>query len=85
MAARKALLPGDETRTRTGDSRSEHYRKLKRGEIPPPIVLGVRARRYVESEIDAVVSARISGASPEEIRALVARLVAARSQKHGVA
>lgn len=54
------------------------YRWASSGLMPPPIKLGPRASAWPDAEIDAIAAARISGASTDEIRALVLELVAAR-------
>jgi len=59
--------------------RSSLFRDIKAGLFPPPIPLGPRCSGWPEHEVDLVLRARIAGASPDEIRALVARLVAARA------
>lgn len=65
---------------RTGYSRSALYAHIKAGLFVPPISLGARTAAWLDSEVDAVLSARIAGKSDAEIRELVTRLVAARSQ-----
>jgi prophage regulatory protein len=51
----------------------------KRGEFPPRIKIGDRAAAFVESEVEQILTARIAGASSDEIRRLVQRIVAGRS------
>ncbi|WP_292952968.1 AlpA family phage regulatory protein [Nitrosomonas sp.] len=63
---------------RTGLSRSTLYLYISQGLFPRPINLGPRSIGWPDYEIDAINAARIAGKSDEEIRALVARLVAAR-------
>lgn len=63
---------------RRGTSRSAHYADIKAGLFVPPVKLGRRACGTPDDEVDALVAATIAGKSEEEIRALVARLVAAR-------
>lgn len=62
----------------TGYSRSTIYLRISQGLWPRPVHLGARAVGWPASEIEALNTARIAGRSDEEIRALVARLVAAR-------
>lgn len=64
---------------RFGLPSSTFYEQISEGLIPPPIRLGKRAVGWVESEIDAVVLARIQGKSDEEIKILVTELVTART------
>ena len=52
------------------------------GTFPPPIkLLGARAVGWVSSEVDAVIQARIAGRNNDEVRALVASIVAKRGRK----
>jgi prophage regulatory protein len=62
----------------TGLARSTIYLRIAEGRFPPAISLGPRSVAWPESEIAALNAARIRGASDDEIRALVASLVAAR-------
>ena len=61
-----------------GISRSQQYVHLKEGLCPPLVPVGKRARGLPENEIAAINAARVSGKTDDEIRALVAKLVAAR-------
>ncbi len=72
------LLRKPDALSRTGDKHSKFYLDIKRGLIPPPVAIGTRARAWPENEINAVVAARIAEKSEDEIRSLVAELVAAR-------
>ncbi|MFZ2490013.1 MAG: AlpA family phage regulatory protein [Thermoanaerobaculia bacterium] len=65
---------------RTGAKRSTIYNWIQAGLWPAAIVVGPRMTMWVESEIDALVRARIAGKSDEQIRALVADLVARRQE-----
>ncbi len=56
------------------------YRAVKLGTLPPPIKLSLRSSAWVEDEIGACNEARIAGKSDDELRQLVARLVARRQQ-----
>ena len=60
------------------EPKSTLYWRITRGEFVPPIKQGERAAAFILEEIDAVMRARAAGASVEEIRALVRKLVAAR-------
>ncbi|MFA7279051.1 MAG: AlpA family transcriptional regulator [Sterolibacterium sp.] len=44
---------------RTGLSRSTIYSKVKQGEFPPPINLGVRAVGWLDSEVDSWLESRV--------------------------
>ena len=62
----------------TGLARSTIYLRIAEGRFPPAIALGPRSVAWPEGEIAAINAARIRGATDDEIRALVASLVAAR-------
>ena len=64
----------------SGYSRSTIYLRISQGLWPRPVHLGARAVGWPASEIEVLNTARIAGRSDEEIRALVARLVAARKE-----
>lgn len=64
--------------TKYGRSRTSVYRDIGRGVLPPLISLGPRCSAIVESELEAVLKARSAGATEDEIRRLVADLVADR-------
>ena len=63
---------------RFGLAKSSYYDRVLKGLLPPPISLGGRAKGYVESEINAVLKAMISGKSEAEIKLLVLELVQQR-------
>ncbi|SET70045.1 transcriptional regulator, AlpA family [Nitrosomonas marina] len=63
---------------RTGYSRSTIYNRIAEGLLPEPVKIGIRASAWPDFEINAINAALVAGKSDEEIRALVARLVAAR-------
>ena len=63
---------------RTSQSKSTLYRKIKDKLFPPPIRLGTSSVAWIEHEVDVWLSAAASGKTPEELRAIVASLVAAR-------
>jgi prophage regulatory protein len=65
---------------RLGIGRTLTYEWVSEGLLPPPVRIGERLTAWPEHEIDAVITARTAGASEDEIRKLVARLVAARKQ-----
>ena len=72
------ILRFPEVKAVSGLSRSTIYLRISEGLFPRPLLLGRRMVGWPESEIGAVNAARIRGASDQEIRALVASLVAAR-------
>ena len=52
------------------------------GIFPPPIkLLGARAVGWVASEVEAVIQARLTGRSNDDVRALVAGLVSNRGHR----
>ena len=75
---RPRLLRFDTIQSITGDSRTFHYDKIKRGLMTRPVKVGSRASAWPAHEIEAITTARIAGKSEAEIRALVARLEAER-------
>ncbi|MBL4796601.1 MAG: AlpA family phage regulatory protein [Oleispira sp.] len=66
-------------------SRSSLYKKIENGLWPAPISLGARAKAWISTENEKVLSAMIAGQSQEEIRELVKRLTKDRQQFKGVA
>jgi prophage regulatory protein len=61
-----------------GRSRSTHYLDIQQGLFTRPVSIGARAVGWPEHEVATLNDARIAGKSDDEIRALVARLEAAR-------
>lgn len=61
-----------------GRSRSSHFLDVQQGLFTHPVLIGARAVGWPEHKVDALNAARIAGKADEEIRALVARLEAAR-------
>lgn len=64
----------------TGYKRSARALKIRQGLLPPPVLLGARASGFLLSELESVGRARATGADDDAIRALVKRLIAARSE-----
>ncbi len=65
-------------KARSGFGRVSIYDRARNGTFPPPLKIGARASAWLECEVEAVNAARVAGKSDEEIRKLVAQLVAAR-------
>jgi prophage regulatory protein len=65
---------------RTGDSSSSQYDRIAKGLFPPGVPIGVRSKGWPEHEVDAIIAARVAGASEDEIRKLVASLITARKR-----
>lgn len=61
-----------------GRSRSAHYMDIQQGLFTPPVPIGARAVGWPADELTTLNAARIAGKTDDEIRALVAKLEAAR-------
>ncbi len=73
------LLDKPSVRERFGNpGNSTLYDWAKRELLTPPVKRGPRASGWPKSEIDAITSARVSGATDDEVRRLVRRLIAER-------
>lgn len=59
-------------------SRSAHYLDIQQGLFTRPVQIGLRAVGWPADELALLNAARIAGKTDEEIRALVAKLAAAR-------
>jgi len=66
---------------RRGRSRSSLFRDIGAGLFPPGIALGARCTGWVQDEVDFVLRAQVAGASADELRALVVRLIASRRSR----
>ena len=66
----------------TGWSKSTLRNRINDGLWPTPISLGARAVGFVHAECEAVLDAMIAGQSSQQIKSLVAELIAQR--KHVV-
>ena len=78
MATKIQRLP--ELKTAIGLSRSSVYGDIAQGLFPKPIHIGARAVGWLSHETDAVMAARIAGASNDDIRDLVVTLMSQRGQ-----
>jgi prophage regulatory protein len=74
----QTILRLPKVKIRTGLSRSTLYLQVSQGTFPKQVPIGERAVGWPESEVNAIVAARIAGAPDPEIRLLVAKLEAAR-------
>lgn len=61
-----------------GIGHSTFYGRISEGLLPPPIKFGPRMSVWPSDELDAVMAAIVAGVSEDQIRALVADLVARR-------
>ncbi len=68
------ILRLDKILDKTGDTRSPHYDKIAEGLFTRPVKIGVRAAGWPEHEAEAIIAARVAGASDADIRKLVQRL-----------
>jgi prophage regulatory protein len=65
---------------RRGVTRTPHYDDIGRGLMTRPVKTGgQRAAGWPEHEVDAIVAARVAGATDDEVRKLVDRLHAMRA------
>lgn len=64
----------------TGKTRTPFYDDIKKGIMVRPVKIGPRAAAWPAHEIEAIVQARIAGASETELRKLVDRLHAQRKE-----
>jgi prophage regulatory protein len=74
------LVREPERRGFTGISLSTWYEMIARGVAPPAIKISPKCAVYPVSELRALNAARVAGKSEAEIKALVQRLVAARTR-----
>ena len=65
-------------KSESGLSRSTIYLRIAQGLWTKPVNLGARAVGWPSDEVAAINAARIAGKTDEEVRALVAKLEAAR-------
>jgi len=72
------LLRREKAREITGDSNAVFYDKQNKGLLPRPIKIGLRSVAWPEHELVRVANARIAGRSDEEIKKLVASIMAER-------
>ena len=56
------------------------YLDVRKGLLSPQIKTGERSSAFIVSEIERVIDARIKGMDHDEIRVLVAQIVAERNQ-----
>ena len=78
-AVPNALLRTPEVCAVTGYARQTLYQKMAEGLFPRPIKLGEKSSAWPASEVNAVLAARIRGATEDEIRALVVELTTKRA------
>lgn len=76
MSQKILRLPA--VKSECGHSRSTLYLRIRQGLWTKPVSLGGRSVGWPASEVSALLAARIAGKPDPEIRALVAKLEAAR-------
>jgi prophage regulatory protein len=67
-----------------GISKSTLFNRIQAGLLPPSINLGGRACGWLETEIQAVLSALVSSRENNEIKQLVHKLIEARKAMGGL-
>ncbi|MDA8621367.1 AlpA family phage regulatory protein [Psychrosphaera sp.] len=72
------LIRKPEVLCKTGWSKSTLYNRIRSELFPPPVSIGDRAVAFIEFEVGETLKALIKGYSPEQMKALVADLVAQR-------
>ena len=71
------LLPACDV---TGRKPGAHYLDIKSGLMVPGVRIGANAVAWPDFELEAINRAKIAGATEDEIRALVRKLIEARRQ-----
>ena len=61
-----------------GAKRPTLYAHMAEGLFPKPVKLGAKFAAWPSDELAVVINARIAGKTPDEIKALVVELMAAR-------
>lgn len=69
-----------ETRAQLGISNSALYREMEDGLFPRPVKFGERTAAHPIHEVEAIMGARLNGATPEQLRRLVAELMDKRKE-----
>lgn len=81
-----ALWRIDACKAETGDrSNTSIYNAIRDGLFTKPVPIGARAKAWPDYEVKAIVRARIAGQTEEQIRALVNRLHAKRTENYTMA
>lgn len=68
-----------EIKAQTHIPASTVYFHIREGLFPKPIKIGERMSAWLQSEVDAIINARIAGKSENEIKELVKQLEAQRT------
>jgi prophage regulatory protein len=72
------LIRLPEVRKRSGLATSTVYLRVKQGLLTPPVSIGFNASAWPDQEIDQINAAWAAGASIDQIKDLVARLIEKR-------
>jgi prophage regulatory protein len=67
-----------DTRAQLGISNSALYREMEDGLFPRPVKFGERTAVHPAHEVEAIIGARLNGATPEQLRKLVVVLIEQR-------
>ena len=81
-----ALWRIEACKAETGDrSNTSIYNAIRAGLFTKPVAIGQRAKAWPDYEVKAIVRARIAGQTEEQIRELVNRLHAKRTENYAMA
>jgi prophage regulatory protein len=67
-----------ETLRVSGKSHSALYRAMSDGTFTPPVKIGAKSAAHPVHEVNAILGAELNGATPEQLRKLVADLLKQR-------
>lgn len=79
--ANSTLIPKHLVCAKYGKGNTGLYTDIAAGLCVKPVMVGPRSSRWPTHEIDAIVTARMVGASDDQVRALVNRLHELRQQQ----
>ena len=80
MSFSRTLATSIDCQSAAGVKHSQWHEWQVDGLMVRPVAIGPRCRRYPAQEVQAVIDARIGGASDDQIKLLVAKLHADRAQ-----
>jgi len=80
LSNRLFLMRINEAAAELGVRQSAYYEGAAAGIYPRPFKIGLKASRVPSNEVAAVVAARIGSKSDDELRALVTKMAAARTE-----
>ncbi len=82
LSAISTLIPKALVCAKIGKGNTGLYADISAKLCVKPVKAGPRASRWPSHEIDAIVAARMAGATDEQVRALVTRLHELRQQQY---